>query len=169
MGEDGLPGGMDRRTRICIRVIVIGLLNFLAYTVVYMLIGGEAVNGPVEYAADGDIVYSLKCWLQREPKEVDKWIFIYSAIHSFSIWPTAGAVMLAMLTLAKERIVSAMHSTIVRGRTFITILATILIVIISLATIMFAIKFVDKMKNPDPYVPKPNVEAATGTVARSWH
>jgi heme/copper-type cytochrome/quinol oxidase subunit 2 len=163
MGEDGLPEGMDRRTRICIRVIVIGLLNFLAYTVVYLLIGGEAVNGWVREAADGGVTYLLKSWSQSE-EEVRKGTFIYSAIHSISIWPTAGAVMLAMLTLAKERIVSAMHSTIVRGRTFITILATILIVIISLATIMFAIKFVDKMKNPDPHV-----EAATHSVARSWH
>lgn len=158
MEEDGLPEGMDRRTRICIRVIVIGLLNFLAYTVVYLLIGGEAVNGSVRYAADGDIVYFLKSWSQSEV-QVHKVTFIYNAIHSISIWPTAGAVMLAMLTLAKDRIVSAMRSTIVRGRTFITILATVLVVIISLATILFARKFVEKMKNPQPYT-----EAATRVV-----
>lgn len=156
MDEDGLPEGMDRRTRICIRVIVLGLLNFLAYTVVYMVIGGEAVNGWVREAADGGVVYLLKSWSQSEV-QVHKATFIYSAIHSFSIWPTAGAVMLAMLTLAKERIVSAMHSTIVRGRTFITILATILIVIISLATIMSARKFVDKMKNPESHKEPPPV------------
>ncbi len=163
MGEDGLPEGMDRRTRICIRVIVLGLLNFLAYTVVYLVIGGEAVNGWVREAADGGIVYLLKSWSQSEEK-VGKATFIYSAIHSISFWPTVGAVMLAMLTLAKDRIVSAMHSTIVRGRTFITILATILIVIISLATIMFSKTFARKMKNPEPYK-----EAATHAVARSWH
>lgn len=162
MGEDGLPEGMDRRTRICIRVIVIGLLNFLAYTVAYVLLGGEAVNGSVRCAADGDIVYFLKSWSQSHV-QVSKGIFIYNAIHSISIWPTAGAVMLAMLTLAKDRIVSAMHSTIVRGRTFITILATILIVIISLATIVFAKNFVEKMKKPEPYR-----EPATRTVARLW-
>ncbi len=150
MEETGLPGGMDRRTRICIRVIVIGLLNFLAYTVVYLLIGGEAVNGWVRTAADGDIVYFLKSWSQSEV-QVHKATFIYSAIHSISIWPTAGAVMLAMLTLAKDRIVSAMHATIVRGRTFITILATILVVMILLATIMFTRKFIEKMKNPELY------------------
>ncbi len=66
MGEDGLPEGMDRRTRICIRVIVIGLLNFLAYTVVYLAIGGEAVNGWVREAADGGVVYLLKSWSQSE-------------------------------------------------------------------------------------------------------
>ena len=148
MEESGLPRGMDRRTRICIRVIVIGLLNFLAYTVVYLLIGGEAVNGSVRYAGDGDIVYFLKSWSQSEVR-VHEATFIYSAIHSISIWPTAGAVMLAMLTLAKDRIVSAMHSTIVRGRTFITILATILIVTISLATIMFTRKFIENMKPPE--------------------
>ena len=158
MEENGLPEGMDQRTRICIRVIVIGLLNFLAYTVVYLLIGGEAVNGSVRYAADGDIVYFLKSWSQSEV-QVSKATFIYNAIHSISIWPTAGAVMLAMLTLAKDRIVSAMRSTIVRGRTFITILATVLVVIISLATILFARKFVEKMKNPQPYM-----EAATRVV-----
>jgi len=159
MKEDGLPEGMDRRTRICIRVIVIGLLNFLAYTVVYLLIGGEAVNGSVEYAADGDIVYFLKSWTQSKD-QVSKATFIYNAIHSISIWPTAGAVMLAMLTLAKDRIVSAMRSTIVRGRTFITVLATILVVIISLATIVFAKNFVEKMKNPEPF----GGEAATRVV-----
>ena len=153
---------MDRRTRICIRVILFGLLNFLAYTLVYLLFGGEAVNGRVVIAADGDIEYLLKSWTMIHPT-VSKGVFVYSAIHSISIWPTVGAVMLAMLTLAKDRIVSAMHSTIVRGRTFITILATIIALLTSLATILFIGRFIEKMSNPEPFV-----QALSNMVGRSW-
>jgi hypothetical protein len=114
---------MDRRTKICIWIILIGLGNFLAYSLIYMFIGGEAVSGVIRDDGRGGHEYFLK-GPSQEDIPVSKGVYVYSGIHSISIWITVGAVMLAMLILAKERIASSMRSTIVRGRTLITILAT---------------------------------------------
>ena len=137
----------QRGTRICIWIILIGLLNFLAYSLIYMSVGGEAIHGPVTYGADGRATYNLKSPSQ-EDIPVSRGVYIYSGIHSISIWPTVGAVMLAMLTLAKERIVSSMRSAIVRGRTTITILATIITMIVVVWTIWFILQFVSHLYNP---------------------
>jgi hypothetical protein len=151
---------MDRRTRICIWVILIGLANFLAYTIIYMYIGGEAVNGWVEDMGRQSTShgYQYKYVLQSQ-HAVSKATFIYSGIHSISIWITVAAIMLAMLTLAKERIVSAMHSTIVRGRTFITILATIITFTTTIITIWFILQFVQALHKPRPWPPDNSVPA----------
>ena len=133
---------MDRRTKICIWVILIGLANFLAYVVLYTIFWGEAISGFVE--TDGQ---QIRYYLQSH-QEVSRAVFIYSCIHSISIWLTVGAIMLAMLTLAKERIASSMRSSIIRGRTFFTILAVIIAVIVVVITILFAVHFHDKLANP---------------------
>jgi len=135
---------MDRRTKICILIILLGLVNFLAYVVLYWFFWGEAINGFVE--TDGQRV---RYYLQSG-KEVTRAVFIYSGIHSISIWITVGAIMLSMLTLAKERIASSMRSAIIRGRTFITALAAIIAVIVLAATILFAVHFTRKLANPTP-------------------
>ncbi len=149
---------MDRRTRICIWVIVLGLLNFMAYTVLYVFINGEAVNGWVE-AHDGQRHYYL-----QSGSEVSRGAFVYSGIHSISIWVTVAAVMLAMLTLAKDRIISSMHSTVVRGRTFITILATVITLTTAMATVYFILIFARKLTQPKAVPPSP----ASQVAARSW-
>ncbi len=133
---------MDLRTRICIWVIVLGLANFFAYTLVYVFIGGEAVNGKV-VEVNGEMLHRL-----QSGEEVSRGVFIYSGIHSISIWPTVAAVMLAMLTLAKDRIVSSMRSTVVRGRTFITILATIITFATLTITIWFILQFASRFTDP---------------------
>ena len=143
-------GHMDRRTRICIYIIWIGLANFLIYTILYVFIGGEAVNGWV-YDSPAGPRYEL-----QSGAEVSRGVFVYSGIHSISIWPTVGAVMLAMLTLAKDRVVSSMRSSIVRGRTLITILATIITMIIVVMTIWFILQFTDRLASrKPPTVPTP--------------
>jgi len=134
---------MDKKTKICIWIILIGLANFLAYTVLYMFLGGEAVNGRVEVGAGGELSYYLTDG--RFGRLVSRAEFLYSGVHSISIWPTVGAVLLAMLTLAKENIVSAMRSSIVRGRTFITVLATIIAFSTGAITIWFIFTFVHKL------------------------
>ena len=138
---------MDRRTTICIWIIMIGLANFLAYSIVYMHIGGEAIHGKIIRSPGGETQYILK-GPGPDDVPVGKCVYIYSGIHSISIWLTVGAVMLAMLTLAKERIASSMRSAIVRGRTFITILATIITLITSVITIWFVIQFTTRLGNP---------------------
>lgn len=141
----------QRGTRICILIILIGLANFLAYSLLYMFIGGEAIHGPVTYTPDGRATYHLKSPGQ-EDIPVSKGVYIYSGVHSISIWPTVGAVMLAMLTLAKERIASSMRSTIVRGRTLITILATVIAFTTIVIALWFILQFASRFtgKRPTP-------------------
>jgi len=131
---------MDKKTKICLWIILIGLANFLAYTMLYMFLGGEAVNGRVEVGAGGRLSYYL-----TDGRAVSRAEFLYSGVHSISIWPTVAAILLAMLTLAKENIVSAMRSSVVRGRTFITVLATIIAFSTGVITVWFVLKFVHKL------------------------
>jgi hypothetical protein len=155
------PGGdsmsmIDKQTRICIWIILIGLGNFLVYTVLYMFIGpGEAANGHINIYNNGQAVYVL-----HTGEMVSRAVYIYSGIHSISIWPTVGAVMLAMLTLAKERISSSMRRTIIRGRTLITILATIITLIMVVFTLWFTLQFIRSFRHPrmiDTPPPAPQV------------
>lgn len=126
---------MDLRTRVCIWVIVLSFANFLAYVVGYSILWGEAVNGEVSLQ-EGRVVYTL-----QSNKEVSRGQFIYSGIHSISIWPTMMAAMLAMLTLAKDRIVDSMHAAVVRGRTVCTILAVVISICCAGMTFLFLSQF----------------------------
>jgi hypothetical protein len=58
--------------------------------------------------------------------EVGRAAWVYSAVHSISVPLTVGAIVLSMLTLAKDRLLASMHATIVRGRVFMTVLAIII-------------------------------------------
>jgi heme/copper-type cytochrome/quinol oxidase subunit 2 len=129
---------------------MVGLANFMVYTVLYVFIGGEAVNGDVIHAPDGSLTYELQSGIQSDRVVVSRAVFIYSGIHSITIWPTVGAILLAMLTLAKDRIVSSMRSSIVRGRTMITILATIITLIILVMTFWFILHFANCLAHPRP-------------------
>ena len=142
---------MDRRTRICLLIIVLGLTNFLAYAVVYISIDGDAMNGYVRYdMVDGRKVLHYYLVKHGISDEVSRDVWIYSAVHSISIWITVGAVLLSMLTLAKDRIISSMRSSIVRGRTFITILATVVTLISLAVTIWFLLYMIRHLVNPAP-------------------
>ena len=133
---------MDRRTRICVTIILIGLANFLAYSVLYAYFYGEAVHGQVR-VVEGQTRYFL-----QSGKQVSRWVFIYSGIHSISIWPTVAAVMLAMLTLAKDRIISSAYSTVARGRAMITLLAIVIAVIACILTFTFTRAFIRRLAAP---------------------
>jgi len=135
---------MDLRTKICIWIILIGLVNFLAYTIGYMFIEGEAIHGYIEHQeGTGQVRYVL-----QSGQEVSRGIYIYSGIHSISVWITVAAVMLAMLTLAKERITSSLRAAIIRGRTLITILATIITLATIIITIWFSLQFAKGLMHP---------------------
>ena len=149
---------MDRRTTVCIWIIWLGLANFAAYVVLYWVFWGEAINGDVR-EIDGKRHYYLNpTQPDKMGEEVSKAVFIYSGIHSISIAPTVGAIMLAMLTLAKERVVSSMRATILRGRTLLTVLATLISVFVALWTAWFIIQFLRLLSRPEV------VEAASRAV-----
>ncbi|NQU75037.1 MAG: hypothetical protein HQ546_01840 [Planctomycetes bacterium] len=142
---------MDRRTRICLWVILLGLANFVAYVIGYAFIGengGDAMNGKVVRDAANPGLWHYTIGRDGNLYEVGRVEWIYSAVHSISIWPTMGAVLLAMLTLAKDRIVSSMHSTLVRGRTFMTIIATLIGFIAVVMTVWFVLHMVKCLTNP---------------------
>ena len=128
---------MDRRTRICVWIILIGLANFLAYSILYAWVYGEAVHGEVR-VIEGERQYVL-----HSGKERPRWVFIYSGVHSISIWPTVAAVMLAMLTIAKDRIISSAYSTARRGRAMITVLAVVIAIVMCFLTFLFTRNFDD--------------------------
>jgi hypothetical protein len=134
---------MDRRTRICLWIILVGLGNFLAYSVLYWLIGGEAVNGRVEQWP-GQVRYFL-----QTGREAPRAVFFYSGVHSISIWPTVAAILLAMLTLAKDRIVSGLRSGVVR-RMLVTLLAVVIGLAAALMTFVFIHHFSEHLMHPRP-------------------
>jgi len=135
---------MDFRTRICLLIIAIGMANFLAYTIGYTVVGGESVRGHVyEVKGSGAFHYELD-----SDKEVSRTKFIYIGIHSISIWVTVAAVMLAMLTMAKDRIADSMRDAAMRGRTFCTILAIVVLVSMTGLTFLFVREFVIQFEKP---------------------
>ncbi|MBN1553426.1 MAG: hypothetical protein JXA11_01680 [Phycisphaerae bacterium] len=135
---------MDLRTKICLWVIVIGMANFLAYTIGYTVVGGESVRGKVyEDRAGGERTYELD-----NGQAVGRGVFIYMGVHSIVLWISVAAVMLAMLTLAKDRIADSMQSAAVRGRTFCTVLAVVIGVFTGGMIFQFIHTFVDHFQHP---------------------
>ena len=139
---------MTLRTRICIWIIIVGLANFVAYTMGYLSLGGDAMKGRIVVERVDGREVERHYLHDREDVEVSRGLWIYSAIHSVSIWITMGAVMLAMLTLAKDRIVSSMRSTIIHGRTLITMIATVVTLISILMTTWFLIYMFRNLFSP---------------------
>ncbi|MBS3821131.1 MAG: hypothetical protein KGY81_05140, partial [Phycisphaerae bacterium] len=135
---------MDLRTKICIWVILIGMGNFLAYTIGYTILGGEAVRGEA-YLIEGT---EKDYYFLDSGKEVSWDQFLYSGIHSISIWLTVAAIMMAMLTLAKDRIVDSMHEAVVRGRTLCTVLAVAIGFCTAGLMFQFVREFVQHFENP---------------------
>lgn len=138
---------MDTKTKICLWIILIGLVNFLAFAVAWYAVGGDAIGGRVELHPDGSRTFFLKSPGQPDTA-VSRTVFIYSGIHCISIWITVAAVMLAMLTLAKDRIVSSMRSTIMQGRMLITILAVVITLAICVITYLFIRDFAGHLIRP---------------------
>lgn len=145
---------MQRRTRnrICIWVIFVGLLNFLAYTIVYAELGGDAKNGghgPYIDHVTGEKAegFYIQGHFIRGPgggkaKGVSKGIWIYSYLHSISLWPTQGAIIICALILARPHIIATLaESNVIRGPTFITVVMTLVAVLCTVLTVWFTSQF----------------------------
>ena len=144
---------MQRRTRnrICIWVIFGGLLNFLAYTIVYAELGGDAKNGGNgEYLiGPGQVAHGfyisghfIRGSGGGKAKGVPRWVWIYSYLHSISLWPTQGAMVICMLILARPHIIATLgESNWIRGPTFIAVVMTLVAVLCSVLTIWFTTQF----------------------------
>lgn len=138
---------MDRRkrNRICVWLIILGLSNFLAYATVYAIIGGDAQNGGIR--ADGTCyvrghhIHRLKGYEQ----DVSRGVWIYSYIHSISIWPSIAAVLLAMLLLARPHILATYQKGVIDGSTLVTIMATVIVFVTGLVMIWFIVAFAGQL------------------------
>jgi hypothetical protein len=141
---------MDRRTRnrLCIWLIILGLSNFIVYAVVYAMIGGDAPNG---YIRDG-LYYVRGHFVHRTigyEQDVPKWVWVYSYLHSISIWPSIAAVLLAMLVLARPHILATYQNGLMKGTTLITVLVTLIVFVTGVILVKFVVDFVRVLWFPD--------------------
>jgi len=140
------------RNRICIWLIFAGLLNWLVYAVMYAELGGDAKNGGVVPAVQTDDGWTEKQYFisghflhgtggREQP--VAEWVWIYSYVHSITLWPTSGAMIICMLILARPHIIATMkESAWIRGPTFITVIITLTAALCSVFTLLFTIHFI---------------------------
>lgn len=131
-----------RRNKILIWVIGLGLVNFVSYTVSYAYIGGDAPNGKIENGQFYIKGHFLRHGTRGHETPVSKGVWMYSYIHSISIWPTIGSVLCAMLVLARPHIIATMQEdSLIRGQTFVTISMTAIMLVASASTIFFVLVF----------------------------
>lgn len=136
-----------RRIQVCVWLIILGLSNFLIYATVYAVIGGDAPNG---YIADGDgtdtIMYYVRGHFvhrrQGYEQDVPRWVWIYSYIHSISIWPSIATVLMAMLVLARPHIIATYQTGMMRGTTLVAVLSTVIVGVTTVIMIFFIVDFV---------------------------
>jgi hypothetical protein len=146
---DRLP--RRRRNQICISIIALGLLNYLAYTLSYAVLGGDAQNGyrarvetaaggyAWEYYVRGHFIHSLS---GRE-RAVSRGAWIYSYVHSISVPLTSGALIVSMLVLARPHILATMRGGWLSGQTFVVAFGTIVILAAVAVTVLFTWNFVE--------------------------
>ncbi|MCB9852893.1 MAG: hypothetical protein H6819_07340 [Phycisphaerales bacterium] len=133
---------MDRRsrTKVCVWLILLGLGNFLAYGIGYALIGGDAPNGAVRdnhYYVRGHFIH----FISGQEQEVSRGVWIYSYIHSISIWPSIAVVLLALFALARPYIIATYQNGIIKGSTLVTAISTLIIFITGIIMIVFTVEF----------------------------
>lgn len=138
---------MERRKRnqLCVWLIGVGLANFLTYATVYAIIGGDAQNGGIR--EDGTCFvrgHHIHRVLGYE-QDVPRWVWIYSYMHSISIWPSIAMVLLAMLMLARPHIMATYQQGIVQGATVVTVMATVIVFVTSIIMVWFIVGFVSSL------------------------
>jgi len=142
-----------RRNKICIGIIALGALNFLVYTLVYAGLGGDARNGHCELVKgpDGSVHadYYVRGHFVRtldgKERQVSAGWWIYSYLHSISVPITSAAMIISMLVLARPHIIATMRDGWISGRTFVTALGTIVILVTVFTVALFAWDFVAQL------------------------
>ncbi|MBU0641222.1 MAG: hypothetical protein KKB50_20380 [Planctomycetes bacterium] len=169
--EDGARLGMSlcpvdrlprrRRNEICIAVIALGAVNFLAYTVSYAALGGDAHNGHRELIekSDGTVqaVYFVRGHFIRsltgQERAVSRGMWVYSYLHSISVLLTSAAMIISMLVLARPHIIATMRGGLVSGLTFVTVFGTIVMLVTVAAVALFTWDFVAQLGDSMPAAP----------------
>jgi len=126
-------------------LIILGLSNFIVYAVVYAIIGGDAPNGYIKRDGGRAVYYVRGHFVHRMvgyEEDVPRWVWIYSYVHSISIWPSIAAVLLAMLVLARPHIMATYQRGIMTGNTLVIVMATVIVTLTSLIMLSFTVNFV---------------------------
>lgn len=139
-----------RRNQICIALMLVGGLNMLVYPVLYAVVGGDAHNGYRRLVTQPDgsakAVYVVRGHFIRsvegEEAQVNRALWIYSYLHSISLWLTSGAMIISMLVLARPHIIATMRDSWVSGQTFIAVLGTAVVLLTCGAAFVFTWDFV---------------------------
>ncbi len=135
-------------------LILAGLGNYLAYGISYAFLQGDAKNGYVEVRPTESgrpiVTYNVGGHFLRHGaagkySEVTRRQWIYSYIHSISLWPTHAIVLLSMLTLARPHIIGTMRDSRIGGPVFITVVATLIVVMSAVATTWFLLEFLSEL------------------------
>lgn len=139
-----------RRNQICLLTIMFGLLNFVVFTLGYAALGGDAHNGRVAVTqlADGTTqrAYFIRGHFLRTREgreaEVPFAAWVYSYIHSITVWITSAAVIISMLILARPHIIATMRGSWLDGRTFTTVFVTVVLLATTLVVTRFIYDFI---------------------------
>ena len=142
-----------RRNKICIGIIAIGALNFLVYTVMYAALGGDAHNGEARLVETADgaprAAYYVRGHFIRtldgQEAEVSRRVWVYSYLHSMSVFVTSGAMIISMLVLARPHILATMRDGWVSGQTFVIAFGTVVVLVTVIAVFVFAWDFVAQL------------------------
>ena len=144
---------MTRRRRIqtCVWLIVLGLSNFLVYGIVYAVIGGDAPNGDIRKIDEsGNLLYYVRGHFvhrtQGYEQDVPRWVWIYSYVHSISIWPSIATVLMAMLVLARPHIIATYQTGMMKGTTLVAVLSTVIVGVTTVIMIFFIVDFVRTLR-----------------------
>ncbi|MCB9849779.1 MAG: hypothetical protein H6817_03655 [Phycisphaerales bacterium] len=149
------------RNRILVAAIFLGLANFAVYTFFYWYFQGDARNGCIRFVVNPDDPqgepvpeYVLRGHFLRardglETAAVSRSVWIYSFVHSITIWPTIGAVLLSMFVLARPHIIATLQSdarisgtTVVNGCMLLVVVVTLASTCIFVANLMQALRAV---------------------------
>ncbi|MCP4245991.1 MAG: hypothetical protein GY778_02985 [bacterium] len=134
-----------RRNRILLWIIVLGLANFVVYAVMYWYLQGDAKNGSFRDGAfyvRGHFVHGA----EGVERSVGKGTWVYSFVHSISIWPTMGAVLIAMFILARPHIIATMKTDArLTGSTFVTVCITVISLVTGVSTFYFILSFIEAL------------------------
>jgi hypothetical protein len=144
-----------RRNQVCILILSLGLLNYLAYTLSYAALGGDALNGHREvqrqadgttttaYYVRGHFIHSLS----GAERLVSRGAWLYSFIHSITLPLTSGAMIISMLVLARPHIIATMRGSWISGETFMIGFGTIVLCITTGATLLFLWNLISELSH----------------------
>ena len=130
------------RNRLCLWLILLGLANFLCYAAGYAVVCGDARNGGRR--PDGQFYVRGHHFRFPGGRETDvsRGVWIYSYLHSITIWPSIAAVLLAMMLLARPHLIATYRDGAFVGAAFWNILAVVILLLTLALTAFFVSDFI---------------------------